>query len=164
MNSITIIHGPSGCGKTRWAERFAHHFNRDRIVDDWDGHSPLSPGDLALTNATIIQGMSGAEIFTSDEAMRAVMLSDEEVTEETHHGFDTHGYFSPHGRIEPDVQRLLRTLQRRINDLEHEVNWKLPILDKQVDKLRRRLDYEHIAFVAIVISTIAFAFLKDILS
>lgn len=44
-----IVHGPPGCGKTRNKERLRQHFGATRVVDEWDGKTPLRPGDLALT-------------------------------------------------------------------------------------------------------------------
>lgn len=47
---IIFISGPRACGKTYNAERLKEMFMCHRIVDDWDGVTPLKPGDLVLTN------------------------------------------------------------------------------------------------------------------
>lgn len=47
--SIVIVYGPQGCGKTRNSKQLLAHFKCRKIVDDWDGASRLTNGDLALT-------------------------------------------------------------------------------------------------------------------
>ena len=45
-----IIYGPRASGKTRNADKFLKHYNKKRIVDDWDGSTSLNDDDLVLTN------------------------------------------------------------------------------------------------------------------
>jgi hypothetical protein len=47
-----VVYGPQGCGKTQSAPELRQRFGSKRIVDPWDGRSPLSPGDLALTHVS----------------------------------------------------------------------------------------------------------------
>ena len=51
MNKPIIIVTPQGAGKTLNAQKLQQALGCTRIVDEWDGRSPLQPGDLALTNA-----------------------------------------------------------------------------------------------------------------
>ena len=46
-----IIYGPRASGKTRNARKFLKHYNKKRIVDDWDGSTSLNDDDLALADA-----------------------------------------------------------------------------------------------------------------
>lgn len=50
MNKPIIIVAPQGAGKTINAQKLKSGLGCTRIVDSWDGRSPLKPGDLALTN------------------------------------------------------------------------------------------------------------------
>lgn len=50
MNRPIIIVAPQGAGKTVNAQKLQAALGCTRIVDGWDGHSRLQPGDLALTN------------------------------------------------------------------------------------------------------------------
>lgn len=47
--SIVIVYGPQGCGKTRNSQQLLKHFKCRKIVDDWDGVTRLTNGDMALT-------------------------------------------------------------------------------------------------------------------
>lgn len=49
----TVIAGPPGTGKSRHAEAARKALGLIRIVDAWDGVTPLKQGDLALTNIEI---------------------------------------------------------------------------------------------------------------
>ena len=45
-----FIFGPPGWGKTTHGPRFAEHFGKTRIIDDWHPRDPLPPGNaLVLT-------------------------------------------------------------------------------------------------------------------
>lgn len=50
-----VIIAPAGAGKTRNQAALKKIFGCTSIVDEWDGRSPLPPGALALTNASIRQ-------------------------------------------------------------------------------------------------------------
>lgn len=50
-----VIIAPAGAGKTRNQAALKKMFGCTSIVDEWDGRSPLPPGALALTNASIRQ-------------------------------------------------------------------------------------------------------------
>lgn len=69
MSQIVVIHGPQGCGKTRNAQALAAHFGCSRIIDDWDGASPLPEGALALTSATDINLPQRAMVLAFGVAM-----------------------------------------------------------------------------------------------
>ena len=45
----TIIYGPPGCGKSRNIDKLKAMFKAKRVIDEWDGKSPLRLDDLALT-------------------------------------------------------------------------------------------------------------------
>jgi len=47
---FVIVHGPQACGKTQNSAKFAVAFGCKKIVDDWDGQSPVPAGALALTS------------------------------------------------------------------------------------------------------------------
>jgi hypothetical protein len=47
---IVVVYGKQGVGKSRLQQQFLRHFGLRRVVDGWDGASPLSDGDLAITN------------------------------------------------------------------------------------------------------------------
>lgn len=52
--TAVYIVAPQGAGKTRNAPTLAAMFGCDRIVDDWDGISPVPDGALVLTNADVV--------------------------------------------------------------------------------------------------------------
>ena len=45
-----IVYGPQGCGKTSSADALKKRFGCHRVIDEWDGKTPLPEGALALTN------------------------------------------------------------------------------------------------------------------
>lgn len=45
-----VIYGPAGSGKSLHIDAFARLFQRDTIVDPWDGSSALPPDAIAATN------------------------------------------------------------------------------------------------------------------
>jgi len=47
---IIILYGLQGSGKSRRAEEYRAMYGCSRVVDDWDGISPLNDGDLVITN------------------------------------------------------------------------------------------------------------------
>lgn len=51
--ATVILFGPQGTGKTRHAEALRLRLGCVRIVDEWFGE-PLLPGDLALTNMSLL--------------------------------------------------------------------------------------------------------------
>lgn len=65
----TIVHGPQSCGKTRHAEALARHFGCDRVVDDWDGFSPIPAGALVLTNLSEFRHPPEADVLPFGEAV-----------------------------------------------------------------------------------------------
>jgi len=40
-----------------------------RIVDEWDGQTPLRPGDLALTNLPLWELPLGSMVMTLEDAL-----------------------------------------------------------------------------------------------
>ena len=48
--SIIIIYGAHGTGKSRHGEALCRILKQARLIDGWDGTTPLQDGDLALTN------------------------------------------------------------------------------------------------------------------
>ncbi len=45
-----IIYGNAGTGKTRRADQLLKHYRCSKLIEEWDGVSPLPDGALALTN------------------------------------------------------------------------------------------------------------------
>jgi len=45
-----IVHGPQACGKTRNARALAAALGCNKILDDWDGRTPIPHGALVLTS------------------------------------------------------------------------------------------------------------------
>lgn len=70
-----IVHGPRGSWTARNAEDFRLLFGADRVVDDWDGRTPLRDGDLALTSCALFYGRRGARVVTLRTARALLDLS-----------------------------------------------------------------------------------------
>lgn len=64
---IVIVYGAQASGKTRRAKELLRHYGCTRLVDDWDGKSPLANGDLALTSKTHFNS-SGAKVVPIEKA------------------------------------------------------------------------------------------------
>lgn len=70
MGNPLIIVGPQASGKTKNADSFLHVFGCTRIVDNWNGVTPLMGGDLALTNAENFQVPKGCRVMSVVEALK----------------------------------------------------------------------------------------------
>jgi len=57
-----VIYGEQGCGKTRRSKELLAHFNKRRIVDDWEPGMPIPSDAIALTNIPVKGAISFAEI------------------------------------------------------------------------------------------------------
>lgn len=68
--SIVVIHGPEGSGKTRLARSLMLHYGCKRIVDGWDGRSPLIDGDLALTNMPPPFAIENTQVVAIEKAKK----------------------------------------------------------------------------------------------
>lgn len=69
MNKPVIIVAPQGAGKSLNAEQLLASLGCGRLVDGWDGASPLRPGDLALTNLESFAGAVGARVMSLSDAL-----------------------------------------------------------------------------------------------
>lgn len=69
MNRAIIIVAPQGAGKTQHAQALKAKLGCTHIVDEWDGRSPLKPGDLALTNLSLAPAPAGVQVMTLEEAL-----------------------------------------------------------------------------------------------
>jgi hypothetical protein len=49
--TIVAIYGPQGSGKTRRCAELMRHYKCSKIIDGWNGTSPLPDGSLAITSA-----------------------------------------------------------------------------------------------------------------
>ncbi|RZI33115.1 hypothetical protein [Pseudomonas orientalis] len=70
MGKPLIIVGPQASGKTRNSKAFLHAFGGKRVVDNWDGRSPLRDGDLALTNVENFSLPTGFQVISVSEALQ----------------------------------------------------------------------------------------------
>ena len=70
MNKPVIIVGPQGSGKTTNAAKLMEIFGAARLVDDWDGQTPLQDGDLALTNSDFLPAVKRCRLLTLDQALK----------------------------------------------------------------------------------------------
>jgi hypothetical protein len=73
--NIVIVHGGQASGKTRNGQKLIQHYGCKRIVDDWDGKSPLKQGDLALTHMPPPFSVTGARVVDIVTAKSAIMGS-----------------------------------------------------------------------------------------
>jgi len=69
MNRTIIIVAPQGSGKTQHAQKLKEKLGCTRIVDEWDGQTPLRPGDLALTNLPLWELPLGSMVMTLEDAL-----------------------------------------------------------------------------------------------
>lgn len=69
MDKPVIIVGPQGSGKTTNAAKLMKIFGAARLVDDWDGQTPLQDGDLALTNSDYLPAVMRGRVLTLDQAL-----------------------------------------------------------------------------------------------
>lgn len=46
---VVYVSGPQGCGKSSAALALMRMFKCRRVVDDWDGQSPVPDGALVIT-------------------------------------------------------------------------------------------------------------------
>jgi hypothetical protein len=58
MARVIIVYGPAASGKTHNAEELRALYGQLRVVDNWNGHTYLKPGDLVLTNSGYVRQMS----------------------------------------------------------------------------------------------------------
>ena len=73
---VLIIYGRQGCGKTTYAEKFAQHFGKTEIIDDWNGRTPLGPESMALCSFPLdgVSSPDGAVAIDFDAALRMAGL------------------------------------------------------------------------------------------
>lgn len=69
MHKPVIIVAPQGAGKSRNANRLLAALGCKRLVDDWDGVTPLQSGDLALTNRALPCSLPGCRVLTLEAAL-----------------------------------------------------------------------------------------------
>ena len=48
-----VIYGDYATGKTLNAQAFSKFYRKSKIVEEWDGKTPLTPQSLALVNITL---------------------------------------------------------------------------------------------------------------
>lgn len=75
MGKPLIIVGPQASGKTRNSKAFLRAFGGKRVVDDWDGKSPLKDGDLALTNFENFSLLIGYQVISISEALQRLRVA-----------------------------------------------------------------------------------------
>lgn len=66
--NIIVITAPQGAGKSQHATALQAVFGSSRLVDEWDGVTPLQAGDLALTNAPV-QWQGADRVMTLEQAL-----------------------------------------------------------------------------------------------
>lgn len=71
MQSV-VITAPQGAGKSKHAAVLMGAFGCSRLVDAWDGLTPLQDGDLALTNAEV-QWQGAGRVLTLEQAQAEVV-------------------------------------------------------------------------------------------
>ncbi len=69
--TVTIVYG-AGIGKTRRRADLMKAFGAERIVDEWNGHSRLKAGDLAITNLMPPFNVPGANLVSATKAKAMV--------------------------------------------------------------------------------------------
>ncbi|WP_313104965.1 hypothetical protein [Stutzerimonas nitrititolerans] len=74
MNNPIIIVAAQGAGKTTHAQGLKAAFGCARIVDDWDGITALSAGDLALTSCDAFQPPKRARVMSLNQALSEAKL------------------------------------------------------------------------------------------
>lgn len=75
--SIVIVYGDKASGKTRLSAELMRYYGCTKIVDDWDGSSPLKNGDLALTTEYPPFSIPGAHVVDIRSAKQAACLSED---------------------------------------------------------------------------------------
>lgn len=75
MGKPLIIVGPQASGKTRNSTAFLQAFGGKRVVDNWDGKSPLKDGDLALTNIESSSLLIGYQVISISEALQRLRVA-----------------------------------------------------------------------------------------
>lgn len=77
MKTPLIVSGPQGCGKSRLAQEIAQHFKCSRVVDGWDGLSPVpEPGDLLLTQVPVEDShVTGCRVMVFEEVQAALIAA-----------------------------------------------------------------------------------------
>ena len=66
-----VIHGKPGCGKTLCATYLKARYQCRRVLDEWDGQTPLAPGDLALTHVAPPYQVDVDVVESFDDALEA---------------------------------------------------------------------------------------------
>lgn len=74
---IVIVHGPMGSGKSRFSSQLLAYFQSARLIDTWDGHAKLRPGDLALTSCEPPFRAPGATVLDIATALRRCRVAGE---------------------------------------------------------------------------------------
>lgn len=73
--SIVIVYGPMASGKTSNAGRLLNYFGCTRLVDDWNGRTPLQAGDLALTTLEPPFRVKAAHVFDVHTALARLAIA-----------------------------------------------------------------------------------------